>query len=512
MEIKEHDLYNLLSVNQQLAEENRLFGKRLSKLEEENKWLKEQLKLAKSRKFGKSSEKSECLQFELFGEDSPDLLIKEEMPESIVTTTSEHHRKEKKGRCIDTSKLPREVKIHDLTNEKKCCQCCKNPLVKIGEDRSEQLEIIPAKIKVIEHVRMKYACRTCDTVTAGEKPASPIPKSMAGASLLAAVILSKYQYHLPMYRQSQIFLSNGIDIPANTLVNWALSAFDVIAPIKTVFWEQLKSIHALQADETRVKRLDINKQGYMWCYLSCDPKNKFVLFAYNESRGSSVVNNHLASYAGKLQTDGYSGYNSLREKNDIVSIGCFAHCRRKFVEVQKLTANKSGKAQHAIELIRKLYEIEAEVRNLSFFARQLIRQEKAKPLLEEFHQWLSLSAQQVGKKSKLGNAIGYALNQWEYLKAYCDYGEVEIDNNWVENQIRPFALGRKNWLFIGNQRGADAAALFYSLIRTCKLNDVPPGPYFTYLLSKAEAMRKGVIDLKSLLPQFIDRSKLDLEV
>jgi transposase len=494
--------------NESLAVIHQLEGK-LSHVIEENRWLREQLNLAQSKIFGKSSEKYESIQFELFGGDQPEIEAPEvEKPDDEIVA----RRKKSVGRRIDTSKLPREQIVHDLLDNEKCCKSCQNQLVKIGEDRSEQLEYIPAQVKVIEHVRIKYTCRTCVTVIAGEKPASPVPKSMAGASLLAAVIVSKYQYHLPMYRQSQIFLTNGIDIPPNTLVNWALSAYEVLAPISTALWEQLKMIHVLQADETRVKLLDINKQGYMWCYLSCDPNNRFVLFAYDDSRGSHAVNDHLGSFTGLLQTDGYSGYNNLREKEDIVSFGCFAHCRRKFVDAQKVSDNKSGKAQYAIELIRKLYKIEEEAVSLTFTDRKLLRQKDAKPLLYEFHKWLEESSLRVGKKSKLADAINYALNQWKYLSAYIDHGEVEIDNNWVENQIRPFALGRKNWLFVGNQRGADAAAMFYSLIQTCKLNDIPPGQYLTYLLGKVEAMRKGTIDVKSLLPQFVDKSQLSLGV
>ena len=505
-----------LNFIEQLAnEKNQLEGK-LAQAIEENRWLREQLHLAKSKIYGSSSEKSACVQFDLYPNDQPEADAAETDFQAETSSDEENdtkvRRKKVVGRRIDTSKLERETIIHDLTEEEKCCKCCQSQLVKIGEERSEQLEYIPAKLKVKEHVRIKYACRSCETITTGEKPASPVPKCMAGGSLLAAVIINKYQYHLPMYRQSQIFLSNGIDIPPNTLVNWALRAFEVLAPISTALWEQLKMILVLQADETRVKVLDKNKQGYMWCYLSCDPDNRFALFAYDDTRSGNAAEDHLASFKGLLQSDGYSGYNALRNKEYITSFGCMAHCRRKFVEALKVSDNKSSKAKHAVELIKKLYVIEANAVNLKFEERQKLRQEKAKPLLDEFHVWLMESSLKVGAKSKLSMAINYALNQWPYLSAYVDHGEVEIDNNWCENQIRPFALGRKNWMFVGNQHGADAAAMFYSLIQTCKLNDIPPGPYLTYLLSNVEAMRKGTVEPKSLLPQFVDRSQLTSSV
>jgi transposase len=291
-------------------------------------------------------------------------------------------------------------------------------------------------------------------------------------------------------------------------VNWVLSLYEVLSPLVKAMWEQLKDTRVLQADDTRVKMLATNKQGFMWCYRGCDPDKTFVIFSYNGSRTGTVPSEHLKDFKGILQTDGYSGFNELRTKPCIISVGCFAHCRRKFVEVIKVSGNATGKANEAVKTIERLYEIEREAKGLSFSERHSLRQEKAKPILEGFKQWLITSSEKVGEKSKLSQAIHYALNQWDYLSAYINHGEVEIDNNWCENQIRPFALGRKNWLFVGNQRGADAAALFYSLIQSCILNNIEPRKYFNYMLKHVKEMRIGTIEAKNLLPQNIDVKKL----
>ncbi len=255
--------------------------------------------------------------------------------------------------------------------------------------------------------------------------------------------------------------------------------------------------------------LETDKVGFMWCYLSCDPDNRYVLFAYDDSRSKEVPLKHLTDFKkGKLQTDGYSGFNEVRLNPEIKGFGCFAHCRRKFVEVVKISGNKIGKAHEAVKIIGELYKIEREAEGLDFEERRILRQEKAKLILKLFHEWLIDSSTKVGTKSKLSEAIHYALNQWELLSAYVDHGDVEIDNNGVENQIRPFALGRKNWLFVGNHRGAEAAALFYSLIQRCKMNDIEPRSYFNKVLNHIHDMRLGKINPRDLLPQTIEIEKI----
>jgi hypothetical protein len=343
----------------------------------------------------------------------------------------------------------------------------------------------------------------------------PIAKSMAAPSLIAEVIIKKFEHHLPWYRQSKIFTQDGLDIPANTIGNWFMEAGKVLESLNTALRDEINNTDNLQADETPVKLLknkhqnkhQNNHRGYMWGYHSLKPANRFILFEYNETRSGKAASDNLKDYRGILQTDGYAGYNNLRAKDDIVSIGCWAHCRRHFTDVIKITSS-AGKAHEVVKWLGKLYQIEEDARkfNLSFTDRKELRQAQAPPILEAIHKLLTKSTPLP--KSTLGKAIAYALNHWEYLIKYIDHGEAEIDNNLIENQIRPFALGRKNWLFIGNEEAARTAAFFYSIIQTCRLNNIDPRKYLIYVLYQAGRMRRQEIDPRNLLPQFIDKTLL----
>lgn len=507
-EVTPENIALLLETNSRLTQETLAQADRIASLEQsleearkKIEWFLEQIKLNKQRQFAAKTESSEYLQL------SFDWIEPKEEAEPPTTETITYTRDKKTvGRKIDTSKLPREVVIHDLSEEEKSCKQCGKQLEKFGEDRSERLEYIPEQIKVIEHVCNKYTCRCCETVVMASKPEMPMPKSMATPSLITEVIIKKYNHHLPWYRQSKIFAQNGIDIPENTISNWFMQAGEVLLPLEDASYKQLNAIQILQADETKVKVLKDNINGFMWAYHSLDPNNRFIIFEYNDSRGGKVANDTLVNYKGILQTDGYTGYNQLRLNTEIINIGCWAHCRRKFAEVVKLSS-KAGKAHEIIKWISKLYQIENEARDkkLNFAERKILRQQQAPPLLEQIQKLLTTSTPLP--KSALGKAITYALNQWPYLIRYIEYGEAEIDNNFIENQIRPFALGR-NWLFLGNQKSAKIAALFYSLIQTCYLNNMDPRRYLIYVLTQSPKMRRKEVDPKILLPQFIDRSLL----
>lgn len=483
-----------------LKTENSELKNSLEEARQKIAWYEEQIRLWKQRHFGKKSEMMEALQLSLFD------ALEEETAEFEKESITYTRNKKSVGRKIDTSKLPREQQVHDLTEEEKQCSCGQK-LEKIGEDKSEQLEYIPAHIKVIEHITPKYTCRNCETIKSATKACGPIPKSMASASLLTEIIISKYEHHLPLYRRSKMFMQEGIEIPDNTLGNWVMQSGEILSPIEEALWQQINHSSCLQADETPVKVLKKDSKGYMWCYHSCTPDNRFVIFEYSENRSGTVVEKRLSDYKGILQSDGYSGYNGLRAENRIINLGCFAHCRRKFAEIIKTTKNK-GKAHEALSYIRKLYTIESDAKDLGFESRKKLRQEKAKPILDKMHKWLQKSQTTVPPQSSLGKAISYALNQWPYLYEYINHGEAEIDNNWCENQIRPFALGRKNWLFAGNARGARVAALIYSLIQSCKLNNINARQYLNYIFKKTHELRRGEIDAVSLLPQFIDTKLL----
>jgi transposase len=305
-----------------------------------------------------------------------------------------------------------------------------------------------------------------------------------------------------------MFMQHGIDIPANTLGNWVMQSGEALSPLALALKAEINNTNNLQADETPVTVLSQKSKGYMWCYHSCKPEDRFVLFEYSNNRSSDTVNATLVNYEGILQTDGYDGYNQMRKKEEIISIGCMAHCRRKFAEIIKI--GLTGKADEVIAYIKKLYEVEAKAREekLDFNARKELRQKYAKPILDEMLTWLQKTEPLAPPKSALGAAITYALNQWKYLCRYVEYGEAEIDNNLAENQIRPFALGRKNWMFIGNENAANTAALLYSLIQTCKLHGINARAYLTYVLNQSGRMLRKEVDPKSLLPQFIDKTLL----
>jgi transposase len=496
----------IIETNRKLLDENLQLKSNLEDAEKKIDLLVEQIKLSKLRQFGRKTESSGQLElvFDEIEEPQDEAATK---PNEDPTETITYTRKKKTvGRKIDTSKLPREQIVYDLTEEEKVCKCG-GRLEKFGEDKSEQLEYIPAQLKVIERICSKYSCKRCETVKTAAKPEMPIAKSMAAPSLITEVIIKKYEHHLPWYRQSKIFAHESIDIPANTLCNWFLQAGEVLEPLAIALKDQLNYVGVLQADETPVKVLQDNIRGYMWCYHSCEPKNRFVLFKYNDSRSGKVVSDNLKDYQGILQTDGYSGYNGIRVKPGVINLGCWAHCRRKFADVVKI-ASSAGKAHEVMKWINKLYQIESTAREQSvdFAMRKKLRQDQAPPILQKIYSLISQAT--PSSKSALGSAITYALNQWEYLTRYIDYGEAEIDNNWIENQIRPFALGRRNWLFQGNERSAKTAAFFYSIIQTCRMNNIDARKYLIYVLSQAGNMRRGEANPRDLLPQFIDKSFL----
>jgi transposase len=482
---------------------------KIANLEKELSWLKEQIKLGKQRQYGRSSEKTQSLQTEIiFNEGDESEAAAHNLSEETETVTYTRRKAKQCGRKLDTSKLPRERQIYDLSESEKICTCG-GLLEKFAEDISEQVDYIPEQLKVIEHVRPKYTCRQCETVKSATKPEFPIAKCMATGRLITDVVIKKYEQHLPLYRQSKIFISQGFEIPDNTLGNWMMGAAEVLLPLGEALWQQIPDVRVLQVDETPVTVLHPHKEGYMWVYHSCDRKNRFILFEFTLTRAGENPTRRLKDYKGLVQTDGYSGYNHLRNHSDIINFGCWDHARRKFSDVVKVNGkNKSGKAGDMLVLIAKLYEVEDEAKNWAFEERKKIRQTKSKPVLNLIHS--KLQTINAPPQSVLGKAVQYCLNQWTYLSRYVDYGEVEISNCWIENQIRPFALGRRNWLFVGNEVSANKSALLYTLIQTCKLNKINPRHYLEYVLNQVHKIRRREIDPTSLLPQFINKNLIIL--
>jgi transposase len=451
-------------------------------------------------KYGKSSEKlpDGYIQLNLFG-DSKSL----EKPIEEPTQTITYIRKKRNGHRNVSDDLPRvriEYKLEDLS-----CPCgCGNQLEKIGEAITEQLEIVPAKIYIKQHVRFKYAgCVHQDKVITATMPNQPIDKGFAGPGLLADVLVKKYDDHLPLYRQSEILARHGIDLSRKTMGDWVMQCADILKPIVEAMKPDLLSSPKIHTDDTVVPVLEEGggaaKKGRLWVYCGCGPP--CVIYEYSPDRQQKWAIEFLKDYRGYLQADAYTGYDKIYEPGKIVEVACMAHARRKFFEVaetNKSIGSKNGIAVTALSYIGKLYKIESRVKDLDLLAKKAIRKREAKPILKEYKMWLLKQSAKVLPKSPLGNAISYTLNNWVALTQYLGNGILDIDNNRAERLIRPVTVGRNNWNFAGNDRGGRAAAIIYSLIESCKLNKINPYEYLRDVLARLPNTLNR--DIRLLLP------------
>jgi transposase len=478
-------------------------------LKSKNEQLEYRLLKALQRQYTRKSEKLNDGQLELPFFDEPNDENKEEVAQIDEEITIASYARKKSGRNPLPKELPREQIIYDLTPEQKICSCGYS-LHQIGEEKSEQLEFIPAHIKVFEHVRLKYACRSCEEcVKTAESPKQPIPKSLSTPGLLSHVIISKLEDHLPLYRQEKMWQRIGVDLPRATLSNWVLKCGELVAPLVSLLKKNMINGNYIHADETPVQVLQedgraASSKSYMWVYASGPPNKPLVIYEYHPTRKGQVAYDFLSDFKGYLQTDAYPGYNSLRERTEVSVLGCWAHARRKFFEVVKATKD-TGKAQTALNFISKLYEIEKKAGIINATADDIfrVRQEKSKAILERFKTWLEDLYPRVPPKSPLGAALYYTISHWESLNLYLTNGYLRLDNNYVENKIRPFALGRRNWLFMGNARGATAAANLLSLIESAKANGLGAYYYLRHILTRIP--NSDTEDqLKLLLPHLCD--------
>jgi len=464
----------------------------------------EEISYLKANRFGKSSEKGSKIKpdnqvFDEAKASPKDLLsddvIVQDAGEKLEGSTIKIALKEatrlagKKGRKPIPAQYFREDVIHDLKEEEKMCTCGMH-MKNIGEDVAEQLDVIPAKIYVKRHKRQKYACKKCqENVKIAPIQTQTIAKCMAAPGLLAHVAIMKFDDHLPLYRQSEIWGRLGVDISRQTLSSWVLkmgSSLDVIA--QHLQKHIIKSGY-VKADETTAQVLKTpgkkNKSAsYIWTYLTGNAKQPAVVYDYQQTRHGQFAKDFLSGFTGVLQTDGYSGYHCITKEKAVHAMGCWAHARRKFYDVAHLTKTE-GVASKAVRIIGQLYGIEDEIKDLTSREKHAIRQENSKPILEAFHEYLREIKPYAQPKGMLDKAVAYTLNQWDSLIYYLRDGAVNIDNNAAERQIRPFAIGRKNWLFMGSPDGAKAGAVLYSLIETAKLNDVNPEGYLKFLLEHA---------------------------
>jgi transposase len=384
--------------------------------------------------------------------------------------------------------LPREVETHMPAGQG--CPACGAELNKLGEDVSEVLEWVPASFKVIRHVRPKMCCSKCDVIVQAEAPSRPIARGLAGAGLLAHVLVSKYCDHLPLHRQSEIYAREGVELQRSTLADWVGSASKLLEPLNEALRKHVMSAAKLHADDTPVPVLEPGKgrtkTGRLWVYARDErPAGQktapAVWFAYTPDRSGKHPNQHLAKFKGTLQADAYAGFNRLYDSGDVNEAACWAHVRRKFFDIEQ--AHASPLAGDALKRIAELYAVESEIRGHPPDERKQIRQARSVPLIASLHDCMQHTLAKVSRKSDIAGAIRYALGRWPALLRYCDDGLLEIDNNAAERALRAVAIGRKNYLFAGSDAGGERAAAMYSLIGSAKLNGLDPETYLRHVLA-----------------------------
>lgn len=371
---------------------------------------------------------------------------------------------------------------------------------RIGEKVTEVLEYTPGKLWVKKTIRPVYKHQSEGDIKVADLPTQVIPGGNAGASLLAYLLVSKFVDHLPFYRQVQIFKRDGMKIPESTITGWFRKTCELLEPLYDEMLSRIRGSDYIQADESPIPVLSKDKpgsthKGYQWVYHL--PKERMVIFGYEQSREQSVPTVMLDGFSGCLQTDGYAGYNQVVKRKEVTHIACMAHARRKFEAAME---NDHERANHVLVEIQKLYAIERYFKENNVAPDRIkeLRQQDAVPVLDKLKKWLDDQYTQVLPKSSMGKAIAYSLKLWPQLTAYTQNGEWSIDNNAVENKIRPLALGRKNYLFAGSHQAAQQAAMVYSLFGTCKLNGIEPLEWLTRTLRKLPDAK--VNQLNGLLP------------
>ena len=474
----------------------------------------EQLVLARHRLFGVSSEQLSG-QARLFDEaealvqattDAQD--IAPIAPETVPSEGSNDKNPKKPARG-KRSPLPVDLKrvdvVHDVPEDERTCPCG-TPMSEIGQDVSEQLDIVPMQVRVLRHIRKRYGCpsSTHAPVTAALPP-QPLPKSNASADFLAMLLTVKFVDGLPLARFEYVLDRHGVPVPRQTLARWVIGAGRMLQPLHNLMRETLTEGPFLHVDETVVQVLkEVGKKptstSYMWVQTGGPPGKPVVLYDYDPSRSGQVPVRLLEGYQGYLMTDGYDGYNALAKTQGIEHLACWAHVRRRFVEAARVQPiGKRGGADEAVVLIGKLYGIERDHKHAEDKVRLLARQQHSVPALAVLHAWLEKTLPVVTPQSALGTALAYLQKYWSRLTRYTERGDLPIDNNRCENAIRPFVVGRKAWLFSDTPAGANASAVIYSLVQTAKANGLEPYTWLRRVMRDLPAA-KTVEDVEALLP------------
>jgi len=494
-------------------EETKKHQEETKKHQQETAWLRFQLEQLKRMLFGSKRERYEGdsnqakIEFEEYASDEQQ---QDETPvKQTITYQREKPAKKHNGRNSIPEGLP--VVEHVVEPEEDTTD-----MKKIGEERTEILEYVPEKFFKLVIVRPKYArteqqAEVTDpeqkNIVIAELPPRPIERCLAGNNLLTAILINKYVDHLPLYRQQQIFKRSDIEIAPSTIDTWIAHLGKLFEPLYQSLAGEVKAQSYLQADETTTKVLDKNKKkethlGYYWVYHA--PMARVVAFDYQQGRGKEAPRTFLQDYRGVLQTDGYNVYKHYYANELVTHLACWAHARRKF---EKALQSDRKRAEHVMLEIQKLYAIERDAKELSAGQRKQLRLEKALPIINDLGKWLHGQRQQVLPKSPIGQAIEYVTPLWESLLNYLHDGNLHIDNNLIENSIRPVAIGRKNYLFAGSHNGAKRSAMFYSFFACCKLNNINPQKWLAYVIENIEDYK--VNKLHQILPNNIDPEKLE---
>lgn len=477
--------------------------------------LKDEYRLLLYKRFGRSSEQEQSeSQQQLFEE--AESTADEQAFENDRISVAEHTRKKRGRKPIDDS-VPRVDIVHDIPEEEKHCGCG-HELVRIGEEVSERLQVIPEQIYAERHIRPKYACHYCEGSGDEENPAvritaaapSLIPGSIVTAGLLAFIATNKFVDHLPLYRQSQRFQRLGITLSRQDMSNWIVWVGTRASPLIQRFVGQIREGPMIGMDETRLQVLrepgrENTKHSYMWLSRGGVPEAPVCVYWYHQRRNDEYPRTLLHDYRGYVQVDGYEVYDKVAAvESGIILVGCWAHARRKFHEASK-AGKKTGAAHEGLNRIRKLYQIEKTLRAKQLDDEQFVadRRAKVEPELESFRRWLEKKQQTVVPSSLLGKSVAYTLGQWDKLIRYLDHAILTPDNNKVEGSIRPFVVGRKNFLFSGSPRGAHASCAIYSIIETGKLNGFNPYAYLHYVFTRMPHIRTPE-DWDALLPSNLD--------
>ncbi len=439
-------------------------------------------------KFGSSSEKQNSAQIPLFNE-----------AEELTTAKPKSKVRGKKKKVGKRKPLPVQLErieqIHDIKADQKTCPNDGAPLKHIGDETSEQLLYVPASFKVIKHKRFKYACPKCNKhIITADKPIDPIPKSVATPELLSYVTVSKYTDGLPLYRLSELFKRLGIAISRTNLASWMIKCGTLVQPLINMLEDKLIEQPYIHIDETTVQVLKesgkkASSKSYMWVRRAAN----IILFDYSPSRSATVAKKLLTGYAGTIMTDGYGGYDQLTNNK----LGCWAHARRYFIKVLDQAEHQG--ARDMVNLIGELYQIEKQIKAEPPAKRSAFRQAQSAAVLEKIKALKDQSLQTCTPTSTFGKALGYLHNQWPKLIGYIEKGEYPIDNNPAENAIRPFVIGRKNWLFANSTQGAKASANLYGLIETAKAHNLNPEKYLTEIYRQLPNA-KTVEQIEAMLP------------